>query len=51
MAQLYEFCLPTIIDTIYIQQPTKVILPSVPNIVGIWKQITILIFTKLLLGW
>jgi len=39
-----HFCMPNIINAMYTQQVREVILPSVQNILGICKQITILIF-------
>jgi hypothetical protein len=43
MATCVHFYLPHIINVIYIQQLTEIILPSVQNIVGVHKKI-ILIF-------
>jgi hypothetical protein len=40
------FYLPNIPDTMYIQYLKEVVLPPVPNIVRICKQITILILQK-----
>jgi hypothetical protein len=39
-----NFCLPNIINVMYIQQLTGVIIPSLQHIVEIWKQVVILIF-------
>jgi hypothetical protein len=45
-----HFFLPNIINAMYIQQLTEVILPPIQKNVGVWKQIAVLIFVKLVLG-
>jgi hypothetical protein len=44
MAQRMYFSLPNIVNPMYNEKLTKVIIPPIKNIVRICKQITILIF-------
>jgi hypothetical protein len=43
MAQVYVFQSPKIINPVYIPEPAEVINPSIQNVVGCCKQITLLI--------
>jgi hypothetical protein len=42
MTQLHNLCLPNIINRVYFQQLTEIILPYARNIVGIYRQISVL---------